>query len=396
MNDLKRMIYLLRQHADDIATDAELKQLETLLKTTAYDEATISLLTEVARETELLPSADEERLTAIWKKIKEPQSASVSTPGKLIRPGREAWWWAAAGLLLSIGSLTFLFINQKQEPLQANTKVHEQLENDLAPGGNKAVLTLSNGVTIILDTAQNGELARQGNTQVIKMDNGQLAYNSGNSSATQLLYNTLTTPTGGQYKLVLPDGTEVWLNAASSISYPTAFAGTERNVTLAGEAYFEVAKNATMPFKVQVNEMKVEVLGTHFNINAYNDEPDIKTTLLEGSVKLSNDNTNRLLQPGQQGRLNKSGAIAILENANTEEAVAWKNGVFQFDDADIKTVMRQIARWYDVEVEFKGNINAGKFVGAIPRNSNISEVFKILELSNVHFKLEGKKIIVLP
>lgn len=396
MNDLKKMIYLLRQHADDIATDAELEQLETLLKTTAYDETTIALLTEVARETDSLPSGDEERLSAIWKKIKEPQSASAGTSGKLRQLGNKTWWWAAAGLLLLISSLTFLFINQKQDTGQAITTVHEQLKNDLAPGGNKAVLTLSDGSSIVLDTVQNGTLALQGNTEILKSDNGQLAYNSSKSPTPEMLYNTLTTPTGGQYKLVLPDGTTVWLNAASSIRYPTAFTGTERIVTLTGEAYFEVAKNAAMPFKVEVNELDVEVLGTHFNINAYGDEPDIKTTLLEGSVKLSNNNANRLLQPGQQGRLNKSGAIAIIENANTEEAVAWKNGLFQFDDADIKTVMRQIARWYDVEVEFKGNINAGKFVGAIPRNSNVSEVFKILELSNVHFKLDGKKIIVLP
>jgi len=395
MNDLKKMIYLLRQHADDIATDAELEQLETLLKTTEYDETIISLLTEVARETESLPSGDEERLRVIWEKIKQPALASTGKPGKLRQLGNKTWWWAAAGLLL-ISSLTFLLINQKKDSGQAITKVHEQLKNDLAPGGNKAVLTLSDGSSIVLDSVQNGTLALQGNTEILKSGNGQLAYNSSKSPTTEMLYNTLTTPTGGQYKLVLPDGTTVWLNAASSIRYPTAFTGAERNVTLTGEAYFEVAKNAAMPFKVAVNELDVEVLGTHFNINAYGDEPDIKTTLLEGSVKLSNNNANRLLQPGQQGRLNKSGAIAIVENANTEEAVAWKNGLFQFDDADIKTVMRQIARWYDVEVEFKGNINAGKFVGAIPRNSNVSEVFKILELSNVHFKLDGKKIIVLP
>jgi ferric-dicitrate binding protein FerR (iron transport regulator) len=207
-------------------------------------------------------------------------------------------------------------------------------------------------------------------------------------------YNTLSTPRGGQYQLVLPDGSKVWLNASSSIHFPTAFAGHERNVELTGEAYFEIAKNKQKPFHVNVNGMQVEVLGTHFNVNAYGDEGAIKTSLLEGSVKIKKGNISGLLKPGQQGVLKKNSTDLEIKNADMNEAIAWKNGLFEFDGADIKSIMREIGRWYDVDVVYAGKVPDRRFEGKISRDAQLSDVLKILALSNVKFSVEGKKIIV--
>ncbi|HWW40381.1 FecR family protein, partial [Pedobacter sp.] len=200
-----------------------------------------------------------------------------------------------------------------------------------------------------------------------------------------------------QYQLKLPDGTLVWLNSASSLRFPTQFAGKERSVELDGEAYFEVAKNKEMPFKVHVRAMEVRVLGTHFNVMAYDDEESISTTLLEGSVKVSNALQTAVIRPGQQASLKKSSGILGVEEVNTVEAIAWKNGKFLFADEDIETIMRRISRWYNVEVEYRGNLSDKNFAGSISRYENVSEVLKMLELTGtIHFKVEGRRIIVMP
>jgi ferric-dicitrate binding protein FerR (iron transport regulator) len=229
------------------------------------------------------------------------------------------------------------------------------------------------------------------------------AQNSGGPLTTHhspLAYNTIATPRGGQYQLVLADGSKVWLNASSGLRYPTAFTGKERRVELTGEGYFEVAKNASMPFHVQVNQMDVEVLGTHFNINAYDDESAVKTTLLEGSVKVVKRETANVkenpivLQPGQQAEMKPHSPLAINHSPNIEEVMAWKNGLFQFKAAGIETVLRQAARWYDVEFVYKGNIPE-KFSGQISRSANAEQLLKILELTGkVKFEINGKTIIV--
>jgi ferric-dicitrate binding protein FerR (iron transport regulator) len=208
--------------------------------------------------------------------------------------------------------------------------------------------------------------------------------------------NTMQTPRGGQYGVILPDGSKVWLNAASSLTYPTAFTGVDRSVQLKGEAYFEVADNKDKPFIVMVGNMQVNVLGTHFNVMAYEDENAIKTTLLEGAVKVTNGGAAHLLKPGQEGRLDRSSDAFKLLEVDANEAIAWKNGVFQFGGASIETVMREIVRWYDVDVEYQGRTNE-HFRGAISRSVNASEVFKMLELTGaVHFTIDKKKIIVKP
>ena len=270
------------------------------------------------------------------------------------------------------------------------------VKNDIIPGGQKAILTLSDGSQIVLDSASNGLLSQQGGTKVIKLANGQLEYAANAGSGTEMVYNTMSTPAGGQYQLTLPDGSKVWLNASSSIHYPTAFTQNERRVTITGEAYFEIAKDANKPFIVKVyNGAEVKVLGTHFNIKAYTDEEEIKTTLLEGSINIYSGLKNNLLVPGNQAIIDKSSAMKMQANADLEEAVAWKNGNFQFTGADVTTVLRQAARWYNIEVVYAGKPSTeNKFTGKIPMSVNLSRLLKWLEYSDVHFKLEGKKLIV--
>ena len=318
---------------------------------------------------------------------------------------------AAAILILLAGGAWYYFHQKPEAGIAKNDSDADRFKNDMSPGGDKAVLTLADGSKIILDNAKNGTLAQQGNTKIIILDAGQLAYNSqGVKTNGEVLYNTISTPKGGQYQVILPDGSKVWLNAASSLRFPTAFVGKQRNVEMTGEAYFEVMPlspkgGQKMPFIVQVNSpatggdggMNVQVLGTHFNVMAYNDELDVKTTLLEGGVKVTKGTAVGLLKPGQQAKTGKNTGNIKISTADTEEAVAWKNGLFDFNNEDIGIIMRQIERWYDVEVSFRGNIANRNFTGFVSRNSNVSQVLKKLELTGeVHFKIEGKKIAVLP
>lgn len=319
-------------------------------------------------------------------------------------------WWAAAAVLVVVSGAGYYFFNKQQPATVATTNA--TLKNDVAPGGNKAVLTLANGATIVLDDASNGVVAQEGNAKVFKPGDGQLVYSRGNNSEEAALsYNTLSTPRSGQYQLVLPDGTKVWLNAESSIHYPVAFMGNERKVEITGEAYFEVAtrrlaSGEKMPFIVELPSegdvgARIEVLGTHFNVNAYKDESAIKTTLLEGKVKVVNRQSaekhqTAILKPGQQAQVNKAGKLKLLNDADVDNVVAWKNGLFHFEDAEVKTVMRQLARWYDVEVVYEGTTvkNDPLFI-EISRNTRLSDVLKVLEESgSAKFSIQGKKVIV--
>jgi ferric-dicitrate binding protein FerR (iron transport regulator) len=295
-------------------------------------------------------------------------------------------------LLLS----TFLLyiINTSKGTL--NAEVNEQrFKNDVLPGGDKATLTLADGSTVVLDDVQNGTLTQQGSSKVIKVG-GKLMYDPINKNSKEIVYNTISTPNGGQYQLELPDGSLVWLNATSSIHFPTSFIGKERRVEITGEAYFEVAKNRDMPFVVTVNGAEVQVLGTHFNVNAYSNEDNLKTTLLEGSVKFVSGTNINMLKPGQQSQLTGNGLINVVSNVDVEEVVAWKNGMFDFENAGIETVMRQLSRWYDVEIEFKGKTD-DLFIAEMRRNIKLSDALRALELTGkVKFEIEGKKIIVMP
>jgi ferric-dicitrate binding protein FerR (iron transport regulator) len=280
---------------------------------------------------------------------------------------------------------------------------------DIQPGGDKAVLTLADGSTIALDSAHTGQLAQQGNARVLKLAGGRLKYNApdenangnGNGQHAAVAYSVLSTPKGGQYRLTLPDGSQVWLNAASSIRYPTAFTGADREVEITGEAYLEIAKDPSMPFRVKTvnhlgdaDPMTIEVLGTHFNVNAYSDEDAIRTTLLEGSVKIRKELQSGLLKPGQQAQLQPTGEIRWIPDADVEQAIAWKNGVFEFDGIELAAIMRQISRWYDVPVEYEGTIPTEAFTGRVSRNTTLSGVLKILKLSGIELTVSNNKIIV--
>lgn len=296
---------------------------------------------------------------------------------------------AAAALIICMGAGLYFY----QAHVRKQQFAVQQIRN-IIPGSNKAILTLAGGRKIILANAGNGQLAEQENTTINKTADGELIYQPSKDTDKDqsVQFNTMTTPRGGQYHLTLADGTLVWLNAASSITYPVAFAGKERRVEISGEAYFEVAHNAAKPFKVVSRGQLVEVLGTHFNINAYQDETSVKTTLLQGSVKISGMGTMALLKPGQQSVFEEN-KISV-SNANTEAALAWKNNYFQFTGSDIKTIMRQFARWYDVDVEFKGHMPANEFAGKIPRNAPASEVFEMLKHYRINCVIEGKKVMV--
>ncbi|MBK6990916.1 MAG: FecR domain-containing protein [Chitinophagaceae bacterium] len=307
---------------------------------------------------------------------------------------RKSWFKVAAAAVLLIGAFAIYKLIGISKPELPIAKV-ENTKQDVAPGGNKAILTLADGSTIILDTAANGKLTQQGNSNIVKLNNGQLAYNALNEKPTEIVYNTISTPRGGQYQLTLADGSKVWLNAASSLRFPASFTGNERKVEITGEAYFEIAKNASMPFIVSANGLNVEVLGTHFNINSYADEAAITTTLLEGAVKVSKGNALQLLSPGQQAQVTNNGPIRVSKIIDVEEVMAWKNGSFVFNSTDIENIMRQISRWYDVDVSFDGSISKELFSGIVSRTSKLSQVLKIMERAGVKFKIEGKRIVVM-
>lgn len=302
--------------------------------------------------------------------------------------------WAAAAVLVLVSGWWFL---SKPDRTDVPPMAIAPTLQDIAPGGNKAILTLADGSRVILDSVNTGAITTQGNVTVVKLDDGQLAYETSdqNIQQSEIQYNTISTPRGGQYQIVLADGSKVWLNAESSLKFPTRFEGKDRKVEILGEGYFEIAHNKSSPFMVSNGNMVIEVLGTHFNVNAYQDEDKIKVTLLEGSVKVLSNAEQLKIKPGQQVDI-KNGLMTLNQTANIDEVMAWKNGQFYFEKADIKTVMRQIVRWYNVDVEYMGNVKH-HFGGDISRNVPVSRVFEMLELTGgVKFKIEGKKVIVMP
>lgn len=325
----------------------------------------------------------------------------IQTSGK-----RKRYLAAAASVTLLLAvSIIYLISSYNSNSLTSVPQVPVDSTAALAPGGDRAILTLADGSTIILDSAANGSLTQQGGVEVIKKQDGQLVYNVDEASLVpqEVQYNTISTPRGGQYKLTLPDGTKVWLNAETSLKYPTIFNDEERKVELTGEAYFEVttavSNDKKIPFLVHTGNTEVKVLGTHFNINAYADEHEVKTTLVEGKVhvySIKNRAYNLPLSPGQQASWQDEKAdMKLLPDADLEQVLAWKNGYFKFQSTDLSTIMRQVARWYDVEIVYEGAVEKETFSGDIPREEYASEVFKLLELTKtVKFNIDGKKVII--
>jgi len=316
-----------------------------------------------------------------------------------IKVRRTILWkpFAAVASVLIVAALgLYLYTNGSASKQKQFISATSHIET----GGNKAYLTLANGKRIILTDSKNGTLADQNGVQITKTADGQLVYTVvGNKNSSSNDSNTIETPRGGQYQIRLPDGTNVWLNAASSLKYPSVFHGNERKVELKGEAYFEVSKNKKMPFRVITSTQTIEVLGTHFNVKGYLEEADTKTTLLEGSVKVVRIHSTNgvVIKPGEQAQVKNDGDDQInIVGADMEEVMAWKNNYFRFNSENIQSVMRKISRWYDVDVEYDGAISNEEFNGTISRTKNIAQVLRMLEdTKGVHFKIEGRRIVVM-
>ena len=350
---------------------------------------------------------DESKANEIFNKIIRIANAEETIN---IHPGKNYHlkWWAVASVLIMVAGSVYFFSKKTGSGLNVKiTAKSKPVENDLAPGHAGAILTLANGKTIVLDSAHNGLLASQGNTHIIKEDD-RISYNDKNNAAEPIVYNTMTTPKGRQYQLVLSDRSKVWLNAASSITFPTRFSAKERRVSVTGEVYFEISHLASsgsandgdrIPFYVDMNspsgiKREIKVLGTHFNVMNYDNEETLKTTLLEGSVKVIDNNSTVMIKPGEQAVIDNQNNKVSVVNADVDEAIAWKNGFFSFKKATIETVMRQVERWYDVQVVYDGIKPEGHYRGEVPMNVNASEMLKVLEVSGIHFKIDGEKIIV--
>jgi ferric-dicitrate binding protein FerR (iron transport regulator) len=389
----RQFIHILRRYTEGKASGEEKELIDSY-----YD------LFELEPEDENWPSVrrreeiKQQALGDIWDRVRAAKGAREREGRRRALP--VAWKIAAAALLvLGTGLLMYLRNGDRQhrdgsQPAAASATG----TGSIHPGGRHAVLTLANGQQVILDSARDGVVARQGASRVIKLSNGQLAYRNAilATAPGQVLYNTITTPQGGEYQVTLPDGSRVWLNAASSIRIPTAFVGGIRSVVVTGEAYFEIADEPEKPFVVETGGVKIDVLGTHFNVNAYPEEGHVETTLTAGSVRVSKGGVSRILKPGQQADMDrKTGAIAVAE-ANVDEALAWKNGLFYFDNTNIKTIMREISRWYNVEVVYKGDeVGQNTFSGVMSRYGDVEALLKRLELTGtVHFTITGTLITV--
>jgi ferric-dicitrate binding protein FerR (iron transport regulator) len=334
---------------------------------------------------------------ALKESIRSELFASIDRQERKRIIRTRSWYSAAAAIILIMSSGLYFNSLKKKTTITVKTE-STRFKNDVLPGDNRATLTLDDGSLINLDDAQNGVLASENNTDIRKTGSGQLEYSTDNKLIQTVKYNPLSTPMGGQYQLLLPDGSKVWLNSGSSIRFPTAFIGKERVVELKGEAFFDIKENKKMPFIVRTNNsMDIKVLGTQFNVMAYEDEKSINTTLLEGSVQILKETGSTYLEPGQAAVLNKGSGKIKVAPADIEDAVAWKNGYFIFSNENIESIMRKVSRWYNVEIEYQGNLNNKDFVGTISRDKNISELLKMLELTGaIHFRIEGRRVTVMP
>lgn len=389
----ERLAILLRKYFDQSGSEQETAQLMSLLKQSENDEQVKQLMEkEWSKFQEAHPYFNDEEVKGMLGNI----LGNARTKNIRIVHFLRKWGWAAAAaviLLLGIGA--YLRTDNKKTMVSA----------EIQPGKEGAILTLADGTQIVLDSLGNGVIASQHGAQAVLKD-GELIYDRTGSVSGEAVYNTMTTPKGRQFQVTLPDGTKVWLNSASSIRYPIVFAGSERMVTVTGEAYFEVAKNAKMPFKVNVNnKAEVEVLGTNFNVNAYDKEESINTTLLEGSVRVaaivSSAQPAAILKPGQQaqipvGQKNQPEKIKVINGTDIGKVMAWKNGLFNFEGATLEEVMRQLERWYNIEVVYEKSIPDIRFEGEMARDIPLSDLLIVLERSDVHFRMEGRKLIVLP
>ncbi|AOM76150.1 FecR family protein [Pedobacter steynii] len=390
----ERIKHLLEQFEEGTLSREETDMLWELTgaEASAVEEGILEMM-ELQAPAEQQPSDDQDWAAVLNRIV----SVDQPLPVKMAPSFTPLRWVAAAVILITFGLGVYFYSAVREGRPGSNP---ERYATDVPPGGNKAILKLADGSEISLTDAENGALVKQAGINIVKAADGQLVYHINPSKTSPEGYNTITTPRGGQYQVNLPDGTKVWLNAASSLKFPLSFTDQKtRMVELSGEAYFEVTKNKHQPFKVISTSASIggrtqvlEVLGTHFNVNAYADEESIRTTLLEGSVRLNHQLT---LKPGEQSIFAHDHFHVVP--ADTEETIAWKNGYFMFANEDLQHIMRKISRWYDLEIIYQGKITDNTFIGTVSRFKEVSEVLNILELTKtVHFKIEGRKIIVMP
>jgi transmembrane sensor len=392
---------LLLSYCKSELTDSQSEELTEWLAEGEENQQLLALLdNDVAMQKQLafFQAIDSERaFEKVQTIIKEAEPAYETGVGIVSKNGRSLFYklLVAASIITAIGLGVFFVANKKAAVVIVKNEKTIVADTVIAPGTNKALLVLADGSEIALDDAQNGALAKQGGTTVSK-NKGQVQYDKSGQVSSEVLYNTISTPRGGQYQIQLPDGSLVWLNSLSSVRFPTSFNGAEREVEITGQVYFEIVKNTAKPFVVQVNDAQVHVLGTHFDVMAYSDEQTVATTLLEGGIKFVKGDAINVLQPGQQAQLNKEGQISVHSGINLGKVVAWKNGFFDFDGENIETIGKQLSRWYDVEMVYDKKVSE-IFKAEIPRNTQFSDVLKALELTGkVHFKIQGRKVIVMP
>lgn len=390
----QRLQHLLDLYLSRKLSAGEEQELFQLIDKSVYDEEIREYLSGKWNELNTSASLSNEKSDRILNSIlsqHEKKPTPIHSSSFILRR------LAVAAAVVTLLFLSVFYIGRKTDSSDSalnNKKPVVTQDKDVPPGHNGAILKLADGSALVLDSMQDGVIAANGNTLALKQA-GQLNYADGENKRTGEL-NTVETPRGRQFQLTLEDGTKVWLNASSSIRFPVVFDGPQRSVEITGEVYFEVAKNKQKPFIVKTGNMSVEVLGTQFNVNAYNDETTMKTTLVEGSVKIIKDKSSGLLKPGQQAQVSGNGNLQIHSNINIEETLSWKNGRMIFNDAGIEAIMRQVSKWYDVDVVYAGEVPDRMFTADISRNTNLSELLKVLELSNVHFKIDGRKLVVMP
>jgi hypothetical protein len=391
---------LFNKFLGDIMTKEEIARFRELFNDDRYDSLREQLLEAAYTNKAYRESGDHapnEIFLSLLAKIDQQEKQDASGPSVMTLPGKTRFfrfrYVAAAVLIIILGGYLYFFRSGNNEPARIAHSLSPK--ENLAPGGNRAILTLAGGRQIILDSTQNGVLSQQGNARVVKADSGLLTYKvykADKAAKEEEVYNTITTPRGGQYQVILPDGTHAWLNSTSALTFPTSFSGKDRRVTLEGEGYFEVAKNDIQPFIVTAGKTEVTVLGTHFDIMAYSDERSVNTTLLEGLVKVTAAGRQQIIKPGYQARVNNATGALSSGAVEVNRVISWKNGLFDFKGADVYTIMRQVARWYDVDIEYKGDLSDIELSGMVSRRAYVPQLLKLLEATErVHFVTQGKK-----
>lgn len=381
---------LLTDYVSNVIAPADYEELMDYIERSREDRELYHFMDQVWNSRPVTKSFTALQSGLLYKNIINDPRFSAPPVQKNIPFYKNRYYIAAAALLFICLSAGLLFFNNYTPKPQ--TQRDNLVQNNIAPGSNKATLTLEDGRKIILTDAINGRLANQAGVNISKTADGQLVYKISDQENKKLSYNSIETPRGGQYQVNLPDGTRIWMNSASVLKFPTSFAAqASRRVELSGEAYFEVAHDPKHPFRVKTAHQEVEVLGTHFNINSYTDEASTRTTLLQGRVKVN----STLLKPGQESVLTPNSIL--VKPADIETTMAWKNGYFLFKNEDLPGIMRKISRWYDVEIVYPESLADKHFEGSISRFKNVAEVLRKFELTgNIHFKIEGRRITAMP